>query len=131
MAAFWCGPAPNLDASPSIRRMRGSALWARNIGIVVGVTALLGCTPRDEPLMRSATAGEPRMVRPAPSIPPSVRALLEPLPAPKCALPANEANVDERQKLDYERQCFRQAEIIVRDRLSRLQSAVAKLDRAN
>jgi hypothetical protein len=105
----------------------------RNIAIALIATALVGCSPapRGGPLAKSAMAGEPRNVRSAPSIPPSVRALLEPQPAPTCALPANESNVDERQKLDYERQCFRQAEIIVRDRLSRLQSAVGKLDRAN
>jgi hypothetical protein len=105
----------------------------RNIAIALIATALAGCSPalQGGPLAKSGMAGEPRIARSAPSIPSSVRALLEPQPAPTCALPANEPNVDERQKLDYERQCFRQAEIIVRDRLSRLQSAVGKLDRAN
>jgi hypothetical protein len=105
---------------------------ARNIAIALIATAMFGCSPAPGggPLMKSATAGEPR-ARSAPSIPSSVRALLEPVPAPKCAIPANESNVDERQKLDYERQCYRQAEIIVRDHLGRLQSAVAKLERAN
>jgi hypothetical protein len=95
--------------------------------------ALTGCNTVNErgKLMISAAASEPRVVRPARLLSPNVRALLEPLPAPKCAAPPNEFYVEERQKLDYERQCYRQAEIIARDRLSRLQNAIAKLDRAN
>ena len=104
--------------------------WVLNIGIAACATALFGCCPVAErgSLMRSASASESRAVR---SIPPSVRALLDPQPAPKCAVPPGDANIDERQRLDYERQCYRQAEIIVRDRLNRLQAAVARMERAN
>jgi hypothetical protein len=35
-------------------------------------------------------------------------------------------NADDRQKLDYERQCYRHTEIIARDRLQLLQNAVDK-----
>ena len=106
---------------------------ARTLGIALGALALTGCHSVSESgkLMRTATAGEPRMVRHVRSLPPSVRALLAEQPAPNCTIPANEANADERQKLDYERQCYRQAEIIVRDRLLRLQKAVGAIERAN
>jgi hypothetical protein len=52
------------------------------------------------------------------------RALLTSSVEPDCEFKTNDPNADERQKLDYERQCYRHAEIIVRDRLSRLQSSV-------
>ena len=51
--------------------------------------------------------------------------LLRPQAAPECEFPPSES-VDDRQKLDYERQCYRHAEIIVRDRLQLLQNAVDK-----
>jgi len=35
-----------------------------------------------------------------------------------------------RQKLDYERQCYRQAETIVRARLDRLQESVQDINKA-
>jgi hypothetical protein len=44
---------------------------------------------------------------------------------PECEFPPGE-DADDRQKLDYERQCYRHAEIIVRDRLQLLQNAVDK-----
>src|SRR5215813_12728697 len=48
-------------------------------------------------------------------------ALLKPQPAPNCTFKptepsaqSNEASTDDRPKLDYERQCYRHAEVIVR-----------------
>jgi hypothetical protein len=55
------------------------------------------------------------------------RALLEPRPEPQCQFEGTDGSVDERWKLDYERQCYRQAEMIVRYRLELLQNAVHKM----
>src|SRR5262249_31782719 len=52
--------------------------------------------------------------------------LLRPQAEPACEFPSSEMNADDRQKLDYERQCYRHAEIIARDRLQVLQNAVDK-----
>jgi hypothetical protein len=52
--------------------------------------------------------------------------LLSPQPEPSCELETSGSNTDERQKLDYERQCYRQAEMIVRSRLQLLQDSVDK-----
>jgi hypothetical protein len=66
-------------------------------------------------------------------------ALLRPLPAPKCeqrfaskkdakgaeAETGNDAEAM-RAKLDYERQCFRHADIIARSRLRSLQESVSR-----
>jgi len=49
--------------------------------------------------------------------------LLSPMQEPDCQFPATET-ADERQKLDYERQCYRQAEIIARTRLRLLQDSI-------
>jgi hypothetical protein len=48
--------------------------------------------------------------------------LLSPLPEPSCE--TTDTSADVRQKLDYERQCYRHAEMIVRDRLELLQRSV-------
>ena len=53
-------------------------------------------------------------------------ALLSPQPEPSCELETTGSNADERQKLDYERQCYRHAEMIVRSRLQLLQDSVDK-----
>src|SRR5262249_261427 len=101
-----------------------------NIGIAACTMTLLGCcgpASLGQSFTKSATAGERRIVRTVPSIPPSMRVLLDPLPEPKCT--ATDTTVDERQKPDYERQCYRQAQLIARDRLNRLQKAVTDLDR--
>jgi TPR repeat protein len=50
--------------------------------------------------------------------------LLAPQPEPDCAFKTNDPNATERQQLDYERQCYRHAEMIVRDRLQMLQNAI-------
>jgi hypothetical protein len=52
--------------------------------------------------------------------------LLSPQPEPSCEFETTESNLDERQKLDYERQCYRHAEMIVRSRLQLLQGSVDK-----
>jgi hypothetical protein len=52
------------------------------------------------------------------------KALLEPQPDPDCQFQG--AATDERQKLDYQQQCYRQAEMIVRDRLRQLQKSAGK-----
>jgi hypothetical protein len=61
-------------------------------------------------------------------------ALLDPASAPDCAYRGsigNPATTQEmRAKLDYEAQCYRQAEAIVRARLLRLQDSVDKTIKA-
>src|SRR5262249_31155558 len=58
-------------------------------------------------------------------IPLPALALLAPQSEPDCEFTTTDPNSDERQKLDYERQCYRQAEMIVRARLRLLQRSVA------
>jgi hypothetical protein len=50
-----------------------------------------------------------------------LRAKAQPGPSDPAGDPAGE-----RARLDYERQCYRHAELIVRDRLERLQGAVGE-----
>jgi hypothetical protein len=58
-------------------------------------------------------------------------ALLTPQPAPDCAYKGTLSNPptaeETRQKLDYEAQCYRQAEAVVRARLDALQEAVREM----
>jgi hypothetical protein len=57
--------------------------------------------------------------------------LLTPQPEPNCEVETTGSNANERQKLDFERQCYRHAEMIVRGRLQLLQDAVDKTISAN
>jgi hypothetical protein len=79
-------------------------------------------TSRVEP----RTANPSRLVEPTPAtpIPLPAATLLARQPEPGCE--ATDANADERQRLDYERQCYRHAEMIVRARLELLQGSVDK-----
>jgi hypothetical protein len=54
------------------------------------------------------------------------KALLEPQPDPDCRFKG--ASTDERQKLDYQQQCYRKAEIAVHERLRELQKSVGKIE---
>ena len=63
-------------------------------------------------------------------------ALFSPQPEPDCEFKTSEPKTDasgkvppeeERMKLDYERQCYRHAEMIVRNRLELLQNSVDKM----
>ena len=62
------------------------------------------------------------------SIPLPARTLLVALEEPDCEL--KDPNADERQKLDYERQCYRHAGIIARERMRLLQASVRRTARA-
>lgn len=61
-------------------------------------------------------------------------ALLRPQPEPDCAyrgpVSTPPTAEDTRQTLDYEQQCYRQAETIVRGRLDQLQDAVQETIKA-
>jgi hypothetical protein len=58
------------------------------------------------------------------------RELLEPQPEFKCELGTTEPKTDELRKLNYERQCYRHAELILRARLDRLQRSVTETIKA-
>ena len=67
------------------------------------------------------------------SIPLPDTALLEPQSAPDCEYrgrPTGNAGEDARVRLDYQQQCYRQAEGIVRTRLDNLQESVGETIRA-
>ena len=79
-------------------------------------------------------AAQPKTVtRLGPAISELDPTLLEPTSAPDCAFRdtmSNPSTVEQtRMKLDYEAQCYRQSEEIVRARLQRLQDAVEKMIR--
>jgi hypothetical protein len=52
------------------------------------------------------------------------RPLLASQPAPNCEFTTNDSTINDRQRLDYERQCYRHAEMIARDRLEKLQASI-------
>ena len=63
-------------------------------------------------------------------VPPPDQSLLEPQPPPDCAFKEPLSNPptpeETRMKLDYEEQCYRQSEMIVRTRLEQLQKSIEK-----
>jgi hypothetical protein len=97
--------------------------------IVFCAGALAGCdyTKRDLKLSTTGVAGGTGSRTP---IPLPGRGLLQAQPEPQCAFESTEPKTDERQKLDYERQCYRHAEMIARGRLDLLQGSVAKTIKA-
>jgi hypothetical protein len=52
--------------------------------------------------------------------------MLVPPGEPDCEFRTSDPNANERQRLDYERQCFRHAEMIMRSRLELLQEAIER-----
>ena len=93
--------------------------------------ALGGCAPPAGSAVNPAT---PVQLASQSAIPLPGRALLERQPEPDCAFRgplSNPATAEEtRMKLDYEQQCYRQAESIVRARLNQLQDSVDETVRA-
>src|SRR5262245_23766142 len=80
-------------------------------------TASISPRPTSRPISRAA-------------IPLPIRAQLSAPAEPDCEYKTTEPNVDERQRLDYERQCYRHAAMIMRERLRLLQSSVRSMARA-
>jgi hypothetical protein len=78
------------------------------------------------PSSKVASPNVPSPNFPGPNVPIPNEALLKPQPEPDCTFPATDTAADERQKLDYERQCYRHAEMIARARLQLLRESVAK-----
>src|SRR5258708_19098699 len=98
--------------------------------IALCAATLVGCEHvRDGAAVRSASVSPKPKPAPRTSVPLPDRALLIASVAADCEFKTTDPNADERQKLDYERQCYRHAEIIVRDRLRRLQNSVRRTAR--
>jgi hypothetical protein len=89
----------------------------------IPTAALISQSAQSEKVTESIKSGgsKSRTPSPLPATP-----LLNPQPEPSCELETTESSTDERQKLDYERQCYRHAEMIVRSRLQFLQESVDK-----
>ena len=68
------------------------------------------------------TESQSRTLIPLPAAP-----LLSRQQEPSCTFETAESNADEHQKLDYERQCYRHAEMIVRSQLQLLQDSINKI----
>jgi len=86
-------------------------------------------TPARPRAVRIAKAGAATRPASRTPIPLPDRALLNPQPVPSCEFktqpqPGQADPNAERTKLDYERQCYRHAEIIARGRLEQLQASV-------
>src|SRR5262245_35830043 len=108
------------------------------LALVASLCALVaaGCAPRaiaetspgSHPIHKATHLTRVRV--PKPQLPLADRSLLDRQPEPDCAFReslSNPATPDEvRMKLDYEQQCYRQAEAIARARLEQLQHAVGK-----
>ena len=102
---------------------------AFSLGVASCAAMLAGCyyggrgAEAVQPYGSKAPGSSPRIPLPA-------LALLAPQSEPNCEFTTTDPNSDERQRLDYERQCYRHAEMIVRARLRLLQRSVAKTIRA-
>src|SRR5271166_213016 len=114
-----------------IRRRVHVHIVARVFTVVICAIAVAGCACTTRSSTMSQTANSKKVTESKKStesqsrrpIPLPAEPLLSPQPEPSCEV---ESNADERQKLDYERQCYRHAEMIVRSRLQLLQSSVDK-----
>ena len=111
-------------------RENSGAAWSRMMRPVstAFILALWGCAPAPAPesmhsVALAADQPEPGTCRPD-------RALLAPQPAPDCAfrrsdLKTLDPDLWARMKIEYERECYQNAEKIVRRRLRLLQAANA------
>jgi hypothetical protein len=106
---------------------RSGVLPGCAVFIALCAATLAGCDYfRHDAFVPSTSIASPPAARTA--IPQPVSALLVAPAEPDCKL--SDPNADDRQKLDYERQCYRHAEMIVRTRLRLLQAGVRRMARA-
>jgi hypothetical protein len=124
--------------SSVLSQVSAKTKYARPGIAVAGACCLIllgGCAPRTatENVAMARNTGRAIHVRTKPSLPVVNGSLLRPQLEPDCAFkgpPSNPVTNEEiRMKLDYEQQCYRQAESIVRERLQQLQDAVARRNR--
>lgn len=118
---------------PAKLRIDGHALPAMALAAALCGAALSGCSSSStegevsaRSLTKSAAAYSGRAHV---SIPLPDHALLEAQPAPKCEFKSAGGKTDKGgdtalMKLDFERQCYRHAEILARQRLGLLQASV-------
>jgi hypothetical protein len=101
---------------------------ARMLAVALSALALAGCdcTSRGASVTRIAKADVSAGPQSRTPIPLPSRTLLTPQPEPDCKFTAGDSAADEQQKLDYERQCYRHAEMIARNRLRLLQGSVGE-----
>jgi len=101
------------------------------LAVVVGATMLANCACPGFTVSQLPARGMSTAPKPTPgSIPLPPHALLKPQREPDCEYKSAEPEADDRHKLDYERQCYRHAEIIARNRLDLLQGSVNKTVKA-
>jgi hypothetical protein len=116
------------------RRRAPVHIVARVFMVVTCAVGLDGCACTTGGSMMSQTANSKKVTeskrftesKSRTPIPLPAAPLLSPQPEPSCEFETTESNADERQKVEYERQCYRHAEMIVRSRLQLLQDSVDK-----
>jgi hypothetical protein len=128
----WFGSEGQASIPSCFRRCERRRLSACMLMVVFFAVILAGCnqhtrgrTMSRTPNTYSSVSSGSRTLVPLPD-----KALLGRLPEPDCKFKTSGADTDDRQELDYERQCYRHAEIIARLRLLRLQGSVDKTIRA-
>ena len=131
MALNWFGAERQASIPSCFRRRERRRLSACVLTLASFAVILAGCTQHARsrtvsgtPNTSSSVSSGSRTLVPLPD-----KALLGRLPEPDCKFKTSE-DTDDRQKLDYERQCYRHAEIIARLRLLLLQRSVDKTIRA-
>ena len=111
---------------------RHMQLSARAFAVAFCAVTMTGCDHAGRLPTRSSTSGT--YISPGAgsrtTIPLPQRALLNPQPEPGCEFKSTQAEAVDPSKLDYERQCYRHAEMIVRSRLHLLQGSVDKTIKA-
>jgi len=107
-------------ASQTASKKKDPALNSKS-RTLLPLTALVSEPVNSKKVSESKKSVEARSEAP---IPLPAAPLLSPQPEANCEVETTGSNANERQKLDYERQCYRHAEMIVRDRLQLLQRSV-------
>jgi len=128
LAAASCAPAYTKPSfvSPPDSRTTGTVRPARIAPPIKQAVPLPKVPSSNVPSPNVPNSNVPHPNVPNPNVAMPSQALLKPQPEPDCTFPATDTAADERQKLDYERQCYRHAEMIARTRLQLLQESVAK-----
>jgi hypothetical protein len=119
-------PDRQSSSSAACRTRESTRVSARasNLMLLLAV-ALAGCAPAPAqhvaPVAIRAAAPVPAVREPIPLPDPALLAFQD---EPRCEFTGSDVEDDGRIRLDYERQCYRHAEMIARDRLRALQEAV-------